>query len=49
LKETYAAPASEVPFVPTGFVVVGRFALPVNLPASHHYEFEAPIGTDVDF
>ena len=31
---TYAAPESEVPFVPTGFVAVGRFALPNNLPAS---------------
>jgi hypothetical protein len=49
LAGTYAAPASEVPFVPTGFVAVGRFALPVNLPASHHYEIMAPAGTDVDF
>jgi hypothetical protein len=49
LAGTYAAPASEVPFVPTGFVVVGRFALPNNLPASFHYEIEAPIGTSVDF
>ena len=46
---TYAAPASEVPFVPTGFVAVGRFALPNNLPASFHYEIEAPAGTSVDF
>jgi hypothetical protein len=46
---TYAAPASEVPYVPTGFVAVGRFALPLNLPASHHYEVEAPVGTLVHF
>jgi hypothetical protein len=49
LPGTYAAPESEVPFVPTGFVAVGRFALPNNLPASYHYEIEAPIGTAVDF
>jgi hypothetical protein len=49
LAGTYAAPASEIPFVPTGFTAVGRFALPNNLPASHHYEIEAPAGTSVDF
>ena len=49
LAGTYAAPASEVPFVPTGFVAVGRFALPNTLPASFHYEIEAPAGTSVDF
>src|SRR5581483_1315150 len=49
LPGTYAAPASEVPFVPTGLVAVGGFALPNNLPASHHYEIEAPVGTVVDF
>lgn len=49
LAGTYAAPESEVDFVPTGFTVVGRFALPNNLPASHHYVIEAPTGTSVDF
>jgi hypothetical protein len=49
LPGTYAAPESESPFVPTGFVAVGRFALPNNLPASYHYEIEAPAGTSVDF
>lgn len=49
LPGTYAAPESEVPFVPTGFVAVGRFALPNNLPSSFHYEIEAPLGTTVDF
>jgi hypothetical protein len=49
LPGTYAAPESEAPFVPTGFVAVGRFALPNNLPASHHYEIEASVGTSVDF
>lgn len=49
LPGTYAAPESEIPFVPTGLAAVGRFALPNNLPASHHYKIEAPAGTKVDF
>ena len=49
LAGTYAAPESEVPFVPTGFLAVGRFALPNILPASHRYEITAPAGTAVDF
>lgn len=49
LAGIYAAPESEVPFVPTGFVAVGRFALPNTLPASFHYEIEAPAGTSVNF
>ena len=46
---TYAAPESEIRFVPTGFTAVGRFALPNKWPASHHYEIEAPKGTSVAF
>jgi len=46
---TYAVPESEIPFLPTGFAVVGRLALPSNKPASHHYEIEAPAGTTVQF
>ena len=49
LLGTYAAPESEVPFVPTGFLAVGRFALPNVLPASFRYEITAPPGTPVDF
>lgn len=49
LPGTYVAPESEIPFVPTGFTAVGRFALPNNLPASHHYVIEVPAGTSVDF
>lgn len=49
LAGTYAAPESEVPFVPTGFLAVGRFALPLVLPASHCYEITAAAGTPVDF
>ncbi len=46
---TYACPDSELPFVPTGFAAVGRFALPSPLPASNHYVIEAAIGTPVQF
>ena len=46
---TYAVPESELPFLPTGFAVVGRLALPSPLPASHHYEISAKSGTVVDF
>ncbi len=46
---TYAAPDSEVPFVPTGFAAVGRFALPNVQPASHHYVIKAPAGAAVAF
>jgi hypothetical protein len=49
LAGTYAAPDSEVPFAPTGFSAVGRFALPNTLPASHHYVINAPNGTSVSF
>lgn len=49
LPGTYAAPESEVPFVPTGFAAVGRFALPNTLPASNHYTIRAAIGTAVSF
>jgi len=46
---TYATVDSEVPFVPSGFAAVGRFALPNNLPASHHYVIKAPVGASVSF
>lgn len=49
LPGTYAAPDSEKPFVLTGFVAVGRFALPNTLPASNHYQIEAKAGTAVSF
>ena len=45
LPGTYAVPESELPFIPTGFAAVGRLALPVSLPASHHYVIEAKAGT----
>lgn len=46
---TYACPESEVPFVPTGFAAVGRFALPSPSAASHHYVIDAGAGTPVLF
>lgn len=49
LPGTYASPVSELPFLPTGFAVVGRLALPNNLPASHHFEINAATGTEIDF
>jgi hypothetical protein len=49
LAGTYAAPESEVAFVPTGFLAVGRFALPNILPASYRYEITAPARIAVDF
>lgn len=49
LPGTYATTKSEVPFVPSGFAAVGRFALPNNQPASYCYEIEAPVGTTVSF
>lgn len=49
LPGTYATTESERAFVPTGFVAVGRFALPNKLPASHLYTIQAASGTDVSF
>lgn len=46
---TYATVESELQFVPTGFVAVGRFALPNNIPASYRYTIEAPKNTPVSF
>ncbi len=46
---TYATVESELPFVQTGFVAVGRFALPNNIPASYRYTIEAPKYTPVSF
>lgn len=49
LPGTYCCPESEIPFVPTGFSAVGRFALPSPRPASFKYEITADVGTDVLF
>jgi hypothetical protein len=47
LAGTYATTDSDFPLAPSGFAAVGRFALPNNLPASHHFQIEAPVGTPV--
>jgi len=38
--DTYASPASEVPFAVTGFAAVARFALPNLLPACFRWELQ---------
>lgn len=42
LAGTYGFPASELPFVPTGFAAVGRYALPDLPPACRQYEIQPP-------
>jgi hypothetical protein len=45
--DTYAAPASEKRFTPTGLSAVGRFALPSLLPACWRYELTPTPGTRI--
>ena len=47
-KDTYAAPASEVPFAPSGFAAVARFALPNLMPACYRYELQPDANTDIE-
>jgi len=42
IADTYGFPASELPFVPTGFAAVGRYALPDLPPACRRYEIQPP-------
>lgn len=44
-KDTFAAPMSEVPFMPTGFSSVARQALPQLLPACYRWELHPPANT----
>jgi hypothetical protein len=44
LSGTYGFPESELPFVPTGFAAVGRYALPDLPPACRRYEIRPPVG-----
>ena len=44
LAGTYGFPESELPFVPTGFAAVGRYALPNLPPASRRYEIRPSAG-----
>jgi hypothetical protein len=47
-QDTYAAPASEVPFALTGFAAVARFALPNLMPACFRYELQPIAGTQLE-
>lgn len=42
---TFASPASEVPFMPTGFAAVGRCALPNPFPSCFRWELQPVAGT----
>lgn len=45
---TYATTATDVPYAPSGFAAVGRYALPNDQPASYRYELEPAAGTDIE-
>lgn len=45
---TFAAPASELPFVPTGFAAVGRYALPKLPPYRFRWELQPEAGKEID-
>lgn len=45
--QTYAAPASELPFMPTGLSVVARCALPSVLPARWRWEIQPEAPTSI--
>ena len=47
-KDTYACPASELPFFPTGFAAVGRYALPNLMPACYRWKLQPVAGTSLD-
>lgn len=44
---TYAAPASELPFMPTGLAAVARCALPSLFPARWRWELQPEAGTTI--
>lgn len=44
---TFAAPASEAPFTPTGFSAVARFALPSLFPARWRWELQPVAKTGI--
>lgn len=47
-RDTYAAPASEIPFAPTGFAAVARFALPNLMPACFRWEIQPDAKTFIE-
>jgi hypothetical protein len=46
--DTYASPASEVPFAQTGFAAVARFALPNLMPACFRWELQPVADTRLE-
>jgi hypothetical protein len=44
-KGMYGLPSSDLPFVPTGFSAVGRYALPSLLPSTFRWELQPPAQT----
>ncbi len=46
--KTYASPASELPFLPTGFAAVARNALPSLFPAVFRYELQPVANSQID-
>jgi hypothetical protein len=45
---TYACPHSELPFFPTGFAAVGRYALPNLMPACYRWKLQPVPNTSLD-
>lgn len=46
-KGTYLTTALDKIYANTGFAVVGRYALPVPLPATYCIQYEVPKGTQL--
>jgi hypothetical protein len=46
-ERTFAAPASELPFVPSGFAAVGRYALPKLPPYCWRWELQPVAGKEI--
>jgi hypothetical protein len=44
-KGTYLTTDRDRQYANTGFAVVGRYALPIPIPASNVFEYELPSGT----
>jgi hypothetical protein len=46
-RDTYLTTASDQNYANTGFAAVGRYALPIPVPASHVFEYELQKGTQL--
>lgn len=49
VKGTYATTETEKPMVPSGLAAVGRFALPIRMPAKFVVSMVAPTGTPIRY